>query len=43
MWIASLDDGNRQHLADAINNSHPTIERHFREGVGVLNLNEEEK
>ena len=42
-WVANLDGNNRQRLADAINNSHPTIERHFREGVGVLNLNEEEK
>ena len=42
-WVANLDGKNRQRLADAINNSHPTIEREFRDDVEVLNLNEEEK
>ena len=42
-WVANLDGGNRQRLADAINNSHPTIEREFRDDVEVLNLTDEEK
>ena len=42
-WVANLDGNNRQRLADAINNSHPTIERELRDDVEVLNLTDEEK